>query len=88
MTFEFLKFVLDELAKSHPFFRYPVLTDGDYEPYIHQAEVFYRLLPRIPVRFLVADDVGLGKTIEGIMIIDQMIKKRGARKILLVVPRV
>jgi superfamily II DNA or RNA helicase/putative sterol carrier protein len=88
MTFEFLKFVFDELAKSHPFFRYPVLTDGDYEPYIHQAEVFYRLLPRIPVRFLVADDVGLGKTIEGIMIIDQMIKKRGARKILLVVPRV
>lgn len=88
MTFEFLKFVLDELGKSHPFFRYPMLTDGDYEPYVHQAEIFYRLLPRIPVRFLIADDVGLGKTIEGIMIIDQLIKRRGARKILLVVPRV
>jgi len=88
MTFEFLKSVFDELAKSHPFFRYPTITNGDYEPYIHQAEVFYRLLPRIPVRFLVADDVGLGKTMEGITIIDQMIRKRGARKILLVVPRV
>ncbi|BCU70068.1 DEAD/DEAH box helicase [Stygiolobus caldivivus] len=85
---KFVKFVFDELEKNHPFFRYPLLTSGDYEPYLHQAEVFYRLLPREPVRFLIADDVGLGKTIEGIMVIDQLIKKKNARKILLVLPKI
>ncbi|QXJ35000.1 DEAD/DEAH box helicase [Saccharolobus shibatae] len=84
----FAKFVIEELKESHPFFRYPLLTAGDYEPYLHQAEIFYRLLPRVPIRFLIADDVGLGKTIEGIMVIDQLIKRRKIKRILLVVPRV
>lgn len=84
----FAKFVLEELRESHPFFRYPLLTSGDYEPYLHQAEIFYRLLVRDPVRFLIADDVGLGKTIEGVMVIDQLVKRRNARRILLVLPRV
>lgn len=85
---KFVKFVFDELKENHPFFRYPLLTFGDYEPYLHQAEIFYRLLPREPVRFLIADDVGLGKTIEGIMIIDQLVKKKNVRKILLVLPKI
>ncbi|QIW23758.1 DEAD/DEAH box helicase [Sulfolobus sp. S-194] len=85
---KFAKFVFAELKETHPFFRYPLLTSGDYEPYLHQAEIFYRLLLRQPVRFLIADDVGLGKTIEGVMVIDQLVKNRKARKVLLIVPRV
>ncbi|BDB99616.1 DEAD/DEAH box helicase [Saccharolobus caldissimus] len=85
---EFILFYLDKLKEYHPIFRYPLLTGGDYEPYIHQAEIFYRLLARDPVRFLIADDVGLGKTIEGIMIMDQLIKNRGVKRILLIVPKV
>jgi len=85
---EFILYYLDKLKEYHPMFRYPLLTGGDYEPYIHQAEMFYRLLSRDPVRFLIADDVGLGKTIEGIMIMDQLIKHRGAKRILLIVPKV
>lgn len=85
---EFISYYLDRLKESHPIFRYPILTGGDYEPYIHQAEIFYRLLSRDPVRFLIADDVGLGKTIEGIMIMDQLIKNRGVKKVLLIVPKV
>lgn len=85
---EFILYYLDKLKEYHPMFRYPLLTGGDYEPYIHQAEMFYRLLSRDPVRFLIADDVGLGKTIEGIMIMDQLIKHRGVRRILLIVPKV
>uniref|UniRef100_A0A2U9IQ61 Helicase ATP-binding domain-containing protein n=1 Tax=Acidianus sulfidivorans JP7 TaxID=619593 RepID=A0A2U9IQ61_9CREN len=82
----FLSYVFDELGKYHPFFRYPYLSSFDFEPYVHQAEIYYKLLPREPIRFLIADDVGLGKTIEGIMIIDELIK-RGARNILIVLPK-
>jgi superfamily II DNA or RNA helicase len=85
---EFILYYLDKLKEYHPMFRYPLLTGGDYEPYIHQAEIFYRLLSRDPMRFLIADDVGLGKTIEGIMIMDRLIKDRGAKRILLIVPKV
>lgn len=85
---EFILNYLNILKDSHPMFRYSLLTGGDYEPYVHQAEIFYRTLSRDPVRFLVADDVGLGKTIEGIMIIDQLVKNRGVKKILLIVPKV
>ncbi|MCI4437848.1 MAG: DEAD/DEAH box helicase, partial [Ignisphaera sp.] len=85
---EFILYYLDKLKESHPMFRYPLLTGGDYEPYIHQVEMFYRLLSRDPVRFLIADDVGLGKTMEGIMIMDQLIKNRGVKRILLIVPKV
>jgi superfamily II DNA or RNA helicase len=85
---EFVLYYLNKLKEIHPMFRYPLLTGGDYEPYVHQSEIFYRVLSRHPVRFLIADDVGLGKTIEGIMIIDQLIKLRGVKRILLIVPRV
>lgn len=81
-------FVFDWLKENHPFFRYSILTKGDYEPYLHQSEIFYRLLVRHPVRFLIADDVGLGKTVEGIMVIDQLVKLRKVSRILLILPRV
>jgi len=81
-------FVFNWLKDNHPFFRYSILTQGDYEPYLHQAEIFYRLLVRHPVRFLIADDVGLGKTVEGIMVIDQLVKLRKVSRILLILPRV
>ncbi|MCQ4448869.1 MAG: hypothetical protein NO076_06480, partial [Sulfolobales archaeon] len=84
----FAFYVFEWLKDSHPFFRYSILTAGDYEPYIHQAEIYYRLLGRDPVRFLIADDVGLGKTIEAIMIIDRIVKLRGAKRILLILPKV
>jgi len=84
----FAFYVFEWLKESHSFFRYSILTAGDYEPYIHQAEIYYRLLGRDPVRFLIADDVGLGKTIEAIMIIDRIVKLRGAKRILLVLPKV
>lgn len=85
---EFVLNYLDLLKETHPMFRYPLLTAGDYEPYVHQSEMFYRILARNPSRFLIADDVGLGKTIEGIMIMDQLIKLRGVKRVLLVVPKV
>ncbi|BFH72980.1 hypothetical protein SJAV_09240 [Sulfurisphaera javensis] len=84
---DFSAFVLDLLKEYHPLFRYTYLTNYTFEPYIHQAEIFYRLLIRHPIRFLIADDVGLGKTIEAMMIMDQLIKKRNAKKILVILPR-
>ncbi|QGA69063.1 DEAD/DEAH box helicase [Sulfolobus sp. E11-6] len=84
--FNFLSFLLDKLKEYHPAFRYPLLTIGDYEPYMHQLEIFFRLATRKPIRFLIGDDVGLGKTIEGIMLIDQIIK-RGGKNILLILPK-
>jgi len=55
-------------------------------PLPHQLDVLQRTVKRNPVRFLLADEVGLGKTIEAGLIIQEL-KLRGLiKRVLIVVP--
>lgn len=52
----------------------------------HQLWVCRRVVERWPTRWLVADDVGLGKTIEGGLILSSLLQRGVARRILIMAP--
>ncbi len=52
----------------------------------HQVEAALRVLSASRPRFLIADEVGLGKTIEAGLILKELKLKHGYKKILIVVP--
>ncbi len=58
------------------------------EPFIHQGEVVSALTPRNPIRVLVGDEIGLGKTITAISVAKILEKYGRAKRILIVLPRV
>jgi superfamily II DNA or RNA helicase len=55
-------------------------------PWPHQHRVADALVERFPERFLVCDEVGLGKTIEAGLLIRQLLLSRRAERILLLAP--
>ena len=85
-SFDALKLVLKSLVEEHPLFW---LKYCGYEGYVHQAELFYKLSLRQPIRALIADEIGLGKTIEALSLISWGLRKRKFpnKRVLILVPR-
>lgn len=52
----------------------------------HQLWVCRRVLQQLPTRWLVADDVGLGKTIEAGLILSALLTKNKVKRILIICP--
>ena len=52
----------------------------------HQVSVVHRVITNYPHRFLLCDEVGLGKTIEAGMAIKELRARGGAQRVLIVVP--
>lgn len=59
-------------------------TRTNLEPY--QVEAAWRVLNSYKQRFLIADDVGLGKTIEAGMILKELALRGRAKRVLIIVP--
>ena len=76
--------VLKNLIEENPLF---MLKFCGYEGYIHQAELFYKLAIRHPIRALIADEIGLGKTIETLLLIKWGLSKGKFSRVLILVPR-
>lgn len=53
----------------------------------HQFRTLQRSMERYPVRILLADDVGLGKTIEAGLVLKQLIWQSEAKRILVLAPK-
>jgi len=70
----------------HPFIA-PYLN-ADIQPYIHQWEAIARLCVRNPIRVLIGDEIGLGKTITALVIAKYLEVLDRVKRILIVVPRV
>lgn len=58
----------------------------DIDPLPHQISLVHRILNSGQTNWLIADDVGLGKTIEVGLILAALERRQGIRRILLVVP--
>lgn len=56
------------------------------EPWPHQLQVASRIIDTWPRSYLLADEVGLGKTIEAGMVIRELLLSRQAERILVLVP--
>jgi len=81
--------VLEQL-EHHPFLA-PYLGTSYYNPprpFLHQYEVVARLCLRRPVRVLIADEIGLGKTITALLVIRYLEKLGEVKRILLLLPRI
>lgn len=52
----------------------------------HQVESTHRIVNSFRQRFLIADEVGLGKTIEAGLVIKEMIYRQGYRRIIIICP--
>ena len=84
---EIVKLVINELAQEHPLFRLHAMGKREFIGYLHQAELLYKLLLRNPIRALIADEIGLGKTVEAILVIDWGLRKGSFRRILILTPK-
>lgn len=63
------------------------VTTSDIQPLPHQLRAVYgELLPRTPLRFLLADDPGAGKTIMAGLYIKELMLREDVRRCLIVAP--
>ncbi|MDI6824342.1 MAG: SNF2-related protein [Bacillota bacterium] len=73
----------------------PYLEGGEHlgvrtagvRPWPHQARVVAEVVRRFPERFLLADEVGLGKTIEAGLVLRSLLLSGAVRRCLILVPR-
>lgn len=64
-----------------------IYTKGEgYVNLLHQIDLYTEYLARDPVRLLIADEIGLGKTVEALRFIKYAWNILGARRILVVAP--
>jgi SNF2 family DNA or RNA helicase len=72
---------------AHLFDPYLAVHTSNLDPLPHQIRAVYReMLPRQPLRFLLADDPGAGKTIMAGLLIKELIVRGDVRRCLIVVP--
>ena len=72
---------------AHLFDPYVALTSSEVVPLPHQIEAVYgKMLPRQPLRFLLADDPGAGKTIMAGLYIKELIIRGDAERVLVIAP--
>ncbi len=77
----------NSLSEHNPLFRITKASGFSLEPFMHQADLFVRLACRRPIRALIADDVGLGKTIEALLLADYLMRRGEVKRALILVPR-
>ena len=66
---------------------YLAITTSQVEPFPHQISAVYEeMLPRQPLRFLLADDPGAGKTIMAGLLIREMIVRGDLERCLIIAP--
>jgi superfamily II DNA or RNA helicase len=65
----------------------PEGKDAAY-PFVHQVELLYKLFARKPLRALIGDEIGLGKTIEAIMLLKYLQEVGEVKRALILIPRI
>lgn len=88
--FALLDRIFQSYSQFNPFFNFliPEARGNPIEPLIHQVEIASRLLFREPIRILIADEIGLGKTITAIALHRKLAKLGRANRVLILVPRI
>ena len=72
---------------AHLFDPYVAIESANIDPLPHQIEAVYeQMLPRQPLRFLLADDPGAGKTIMSGLYIRELVIRGDAERVLIVAP--
>ncbi|MGQ4894443.1 MAG: helicase-related protein [Candidatus Njordarchaeia archaeon] len=81
--------VIELQKRFNPFYYFVgVETNRPIYPYLHQVEILSRVLLRSPIRILIADEIGLGKTITALSILKRLYNLGLAERTLIIVPRI
>src|ERR1700744_582579 len=86
---ELLRLVTEanRIKLAHYFDPYPAIHTSLVDPLPHQISAVYgEMLPRQPLRFLLADDPGAGKTIMAGLLIKELIARSDLERCLVVAP--
>jgi superfamily II DNA or RNA helicase len=81
-----LRLTATRLAYAHQFDELSSLSNSRVEIKPHQVAVLHRVASNYPHRFLLADEVGLGKTIEAGLIIKELKARGMANRVLVLAP--
>lgn len=81
-----LRVTATRLAYAHQFDELSSLSNSRVEIKPHQVAVLHRVASNYPHRFLLADEVGLGKTIEAGLIIKELKARGTANRVLVLAP--
>jgi ERCC4-related helicase len=75
-----------ELKLTHAFDKLSALSNSRTRLLPHQIESTHIVVNSLKPRFILADEVGLGKTIEASLVMKELIFRRGYKKVLIVAP--
>ncbi len=75
------------ISLAHLFDPMMAVHTSNVDPYPHQISAVYEaMLPRQPLRFVLADDPGAGKTIMAGLLIRELLMRADAKRVLIVAP--
>ncbi|TGL54185.1 DEAD/DEAH box helicase [Leptospira wolffii] len=75
-----------ELKLTHAYDKLSALSNSRTRLLPHQIESTFVVVNSLRPRFILADEVGLGKTIEAALVMKELIFRRGYKKVLVVAP--
>lgn len=81
-----LVFQAHRIRLSHSFDKLTSLSNSRTRLLPHQIEATHRVCSSLRPRFLLADEVGLGKTIEAGLVMKELMLRKGYRRILVAAP--
>jgi len=81
-----LKLLAGIVAHAYAYDPASALLNARLEPKLHQAFVAHRVVNKIAPRMILADEVGLGKTIEAGLVIKELRARKRISRILIVTP--
>lgn len=81
-----LVYLAHRIRLSHSFDKLSSLSNSRTRLLPHQIEATHRVCSALRPRFLLADEVGLGKTIEAGLVMKELMLRKGYKKILVVTP--
>ncbi len=81
-----LKALSSYLHFAHHFDKIQSLSNSRTQILGHQIESTYKIVTSINPRFLIADEVGLGKTVEAGLVIKEFMIRHGYARVMIVVP--
>lgn len=81
-----LVYLAHRIRLSHSYDKLSSLSNSRTRLLPHQIEATHRVCSALRPRFLLADEVGLGKTIEAGLVMKELMLRRGYRRILVITP--
>ena len=83
-----IKYLYKIYYKYHPYLQFLKPSGNKLELFLHQVEFLLKNMFRTPIRVILGDEIGLGKTVSSIVLARYLYELGEVRRVLVAVPRV